>query len=103
MRSPDGVDFACKGVYSEVVRSERLVFTNDAFDQNDKPLLKGFTTVTFAEHAGKTKLTLQTRAVGLVDYAPQMLRGMEQGWSQSLDKLRSFVGQALSPAVSQPC
>jgi uncharacterized protein YndB with AHSA1/START domain len=91
MRSPDGADYGCRGVYSEVVKSERLVFTNDAIDQNGKPLLKGFTTVTFADHAGKTKLTLRTRAIGLVDYAPQMLAGMEQGWSQSLDKLHTHL------------
>jgi uncharacterized protein YndB with AHSA1/START domain len=91
MRSPDGVDFRCKGVYSEVVKPERLVFTNDAFDQNDKPLLKGFTTVLFADHERKTKLTLRTRAAGLVEFAPAMLRGMEQGWNQSLDKLAQHV------------
>ena len=92
MRAPDGTDYGCKGVYTEVKPLERLVFTNDAVDQNDKPLLKGFTTVTFAEHEGdKTKLTLQTRAEGLVDFAPQMLKGMDQGWSQSFDKLATHV------------
>jgi uncharacterized protein YndB with AHSA1/START domain len=88
MRSPDGTDYGCKGIYSEVTPPERLVFTNDAVDRNDKPLLRGVTTVTFEKHEGnKTKLTLQTRAEGLVDYAPQMLKGMDQGWSQSFDKL----------------
>ena len=91
MRSPEGVDYGCRGIYSEVVMPERLVFTNDAVDQDGKPLLKGFTTVTFDDLGGKTKLTLRTRAIGLVDYAPQMLRGMEQGWSQSLDKLHSHL------------
>lgn len=91
MRSPDGTDYRCQGVYSEVVKPERLVFTNDAIDHDGKPLLKGFTTVTFDDLGGKTKLTLRTRAEGLVDYAPQMLRGMEQGWSQSLDKLLAYV------------
>jgi uncharacterized protein YndB with AHSA1/START domain len=91
MRSPDGTDFRCQGVYSEVVKPERLIFTNDAVDQNGQPLLKGFTTVKFADQGGKTRLTLQTRAIGLVDLAPQMLRGMEQGWSQSLDKLAGHL------------
>jgi uncharacterized protein YndB with AHSA1/START domain len=92
MRSPDGTDYGCKGIYGEVKPPERLVFTNDAVDQNDKPLLKGFTTVIFEEHPGnKTKLTLQTRAEGLVDFAPQMLKGMDQGWSQTLDKLGAHV------------
>ena len=95
MRSPDGMDFRCEGIYSEVAPPERLVFTNDAVDQNDKPLLKGFTTVIFEEHPGnKTKLTLQTRAEGLVDFAPQMLKGMDQGWSQSFDKLAAHVSAA---------
>jgi uncharacterized protein YndB with AHSA1/START domain len=87
MRSPDGADFRCRGIYSDVAPPERLVFTNDAYDQNDQPLLKGFTTVLFADDAGKTRLTLRTSAFGLVDFAPAMLRGMDQGWSQSLDKL----------------
>ncbi len=91
MRSPDGTDFRCEGIYSEVVKPERLVFTNDAVDHTGKRLLQGFTTVTFAEQGGKTKLTLQTRAVGLVDFAPMMLRGMEAGWNQSLDSLATHL------------
>jgi len=91
MRSPDGTDYGCQGVYIDVTPPERLVFTNDAVDKNGKPLLKGYTTVTFTEHEGKTKLTLHTRAEGLVAYAPQMLKGMNQGWNQSLDKLSACV------------
>jgi hypothetical protein len=32
-------------------------------------------------------MVLDTHAVGLVPMAPQMLAGMEAGWSQSFDKL----------------
>jgi uncharacterized protein YndB with AHSA1/START domain len=91
MHAPDGVDYVCSGVYREVVPPERLVFTNNAFDRDGNPLLEGFTTVTFAEHEGKTKLTLQTRAVGLVPGAPQMLAGMDAGWNQSLDSLAALL------------
>jgi len=91
MRSPDGTDFRCEGIYSEVVKAERLVFTNDAISHTGELLLKGLTTVTFAEHGNKTKLTLHTRAVGHVPFAPQMLRGMEPGWNQSLDSLAAFL------------
>src|ERR1700679_792050 len=70
MRSPEGIDHRCQGVYTEVVKPERLGFTNEACGRLGKPLLKGFTTVILAEHDGKTKLTLRSRAVGLVDYAP---------------------------------
>jgi uncharacterized protein YndB with AHSA1/START domain len=91
MRGPDGTDYPCGGVYREIVEPERLVFTNIATDAQGNRLLEGLTTVTFADLEGKTKLTLKTRAVGLVPFAPQMLAGMEAGWSQSLDKLEQLV------------
>src|SRR5258706_7231658 len=85
MRAPDGGEYPCGGVYREIVPPERLVFTNIAMDKDGNALLDGLTTVTFAEQREKTKLTLQTRAKGLVPYAPQMLAGLEAGWSQSLE------------------
>ena len=64
-----------------------------AVDQAGKSLLEGFTTVTFAEHGGKTKLTVATRAVGLVDYAARMLDSMEEGWTQSLERLAAHAAR----------
>jgi uncharacterized protein YndB with AHSA1/START domain len=91
MRGPDGTDYPCGGVYREIVEPERLVFTNIAMDAQGNRLLDGLTTVIFDDLGGKTKLTLVTRAVGLVPLAPQMLAGMEAGWSQSLDKLEQLI------------
>jgi len=87
MRSPDGSDYPMTGVYQEIIAPERLVFTATALDDQDRPLLEVLTTVTFAEHAGKTRLTVQANGTGLVPIAAQMLEGMEAGWSQSLDGL----------------
>jgi uncharacterized protein YndB with AHSA1/START domain len=87
MRAPDGVDYPCGGVYLEIVEPERLVFTNIATDKDGNPILDGLTTVTFAEEGRKTKLTLTTRAVALVEYAAAYLQGMEAGWTQSLESL----------------
>jgi uncharacterized protein YndB with AHSA1/START domain len=87
MRSPDGQEFPCGGVYREVVEPERLAFTNNAVDRDGNPVINGFTTVTFANHNGKTKLTLQTRGTAMVEYAAAYLKGMEVGWTQSLEKL----------------
>jgi uncharacterized protein YndB with AHSA1/START domain len=87
MRAPNGAEYPCGGVYREFAPPARLVFTNVAMDKDGRLIIDGLTTVTFAEHGGKTKLTLQTRATGLVSYAPQMLAGMEAGWTQSLDRL----------------
>ena len=91
MRGPDGNDYPMKGVFREVLKPKRLVFTNIAIDKAGKHLLEGETTVTFAESNNKTTLVLRTHAVGLVSMAPQMLAGMEAGWTQSIDKLEQLV------------
>lgn len=91
MRSPQGVEHAMTGVFREVVEPERLVFTNIAVDGNGTHLLEGLTTVTFAAHGEKTRLTLETSAAGLVTQAAQMLEGMDAGWNQSVDRLAVYV------------
>ncbi|HXN71847.1 MAG TPA: SRPBCC domain-containing protein [Candidatus Acidoferrales bacterium] len=87
MRGPDGAEYPGRGVYREIVKPERLVFTSDATDKDGNVILAGLATVTFAEEGGKTKLTLRVRATAMVDYAVAYLAGMEAGWSQSLDGL----------------
>ena len=91
MRGPEGQEFPNLGCYVDVVPNERLVFTNIAIDKEGNHLLEGETTVTFSEKGGKTTLILETHAVGLVPIAPQMLAGMEAGWTQSIDKLEELV------------
>jgi uncharacterized protein YndB with AHSA1/START domain len=91
MHGPDGNDYPMKGVFIEVTPPERLVFSNIAIDKDGNHLLEGETTVTFAEHGGKTTMSLKSHAVGRVPTAPQMLAGMEAGWTQSIDKLEELV------------
>ncbi len=91
MRGPDGNDYPMKGVFREVLKPERLVFTTIAIDNDGNHLLEGETTVILAEKNGKTTLTLKTYAAGLVPVAPKMLAGMEAGWTQSIDKLEELV------------
>jgi uncharacterized protein YndB with AHSA1/START domain len=91
MRGPDGAEYPCGGVYREVVEPERLVFTNNAIGKEGEQLLEGFTRVTFEDQGGKTKLTLYTRAVAVVDFAAGYLKGMEAGWTQSIDRLGGLV------------
>jgi uncharacterized protein YndB with AHSA1/START domain len=91
MRAPDGTEYPCHGVYEEIVAAERLVFTNIATDAAGNAMLDGKTTVTFAEEDGKTKLTVSTGAIALVDHAAAYLEGMETGWTQSLERLDAEV------------
>jgi uncharacterized protein YndB with AHSA1/START domain len=91
MRAPDGTIYPMTGEFEEIVPPERLVFTSVARDQDGNPLLEGHTTVTFEDIGGSTRLTVQSRAVGVAPIAPQMLAGMEMGWKQSLEKLADLV------------
>jgi uncharacterized protein YndB with AHSA1/START domain len=93
MRAPDGTVYPMKGQIRELVAPERLVFTNIAVDAAGRHLLEGLTTVTFADEAGKTKLTLHTKAVAVVEDAVAYLQGMETGWTQSVDKLQAFLAR----------
>jgi uncharacterized protein YndB with AHSA1/START domain len=94
MHGPDGNDYPMKGVFREVVPPERLVFSNIAVDNDGNHLLEGETAIILEEQGGKTRLTLKTYAKGMVPMAPQMLAGMEAGWSQSLDKLAELVAKS---------
>jgi uncharacterized protein YndB with AHSA1/START domain len=93
MRAPNGDEYPGGGVYREVVPPERLVFTNDAVDKEGKAIIKGLTKLTFEERGGKTLLTLETTGVAVVEYAAAYLKGMEQGWTMSLEKLAAFVAK----------
>jgi len=91
MHGPDGNDYPMKGVFTELKAPERLVFSNIAIDNDGNHLLEGETMVTLSEQDGKTTMVLKSHAVGLVPIAPQMLAGMEAGWTQSIDKMGELV------------
>ena len=93
MRGPDGCVYPMKGVIREFVPPERLVFTSIAVDAVGNHLLEGLTTVLFDEENGKTKLTLHTGMVAVTEMAKVNLRGMEMGWTQSIDKLQAYIAR----------
>jgi uncharacterized protein YndB with AHSA1/START domain len=93
MTGPDGVVYPTRGVFREIVEPERLVLTTTAFeDEAGKPRLEVLHTVTFAEHNGKTLLTLLAVVVKSSPEVEAALDGMEEGWSQSLDRLAAHLG-----------
>jgi uncharacterized protein YndB with AHSA1/START domain len=91
MRGPDGTIYPMTGVFQEIVEPERIVFTSAALDEKGDPLFEVLNTVTFAEHGGKTKLTLHARVTKTTAKAARYLAGMEQGWNQYLDRLDEEV------------
>ncbi len=91
MIAQSGFSHPMTGTFHEVVPPERLVFLAVAEDDAGNRLLESLTTVTFEDVRGKTKLTVHASAVGIAPISAQMLQGMEQGWSQSLERLDEQV------------
>lgn len=101
MRAPDGKDFWSKGVFREIVIPERLVMSDSFADEHGNlvpathfGLSPGFPlemeiAVTFEEHGQQTRLTLKHSGTGGISDKDRM--DMEQGWSQSFDKLAAVL------------
>ena len=94
MRSPDGNDMPCPGVYLEVVPNQRLVFT-DAYTSAWQPSRKPFMTVilTLEDEGGKTRYTARVRHWTVADREAHEKMGFHQGWGQCADQLTALVAK----------
>src|SRR5882672_5697490 len=94
MRGPDGNDMPNRGVYLEVVKNERLVFT-DAYTKAWEPSEKPFMTVilTFADEGGKTRYTARVLHWTVADRETHEKMGFHQGWGQCTDQLAALVAK----------
>jgi len=75
------------GVFLEIAEPERLVFTSVPLDANGESLFEVLNVVTFEDIGGKTRLTLRAIVTKTSATAQQYLTGMDQGWSESLERL----------------
>lgn len=96
MRGPKGSPFdmimPMKGTFREIKAPERLVFTSSAFhDENGNPQLEVLNTVTFEEYNGKTRMSLHAEVIKSTPAVAGAIAGMEQGWTQSIEKLAAQV------------
>ena len=82
------------GDYQEIVEPERLVCLSAALDEDGNALFEVLTTVIFAEQGGKTKQKLQARVIKTTAKAAPYLKGMEAGWTQSLERLAESLAKA---------
>jgi uncharacterized protein YndB with AHSA1/START domain len=92
MRGPDGNEFPNPGVYLEVVKNERLVFT-DAYTKAWEPSEKPFMTVvlTFEDQDGRTKYTARAKHWSVADREAHEKMGFHSGWSQCAEQLAALV------------
>jgi uncharacterized protein YndB with AHSA1/START domain len=102
MRLPDGREIWAIGIYRHIVEPERIVYVDSFADENGNPIppthygmsadhpAESLVTVTFAEQAGKTKLTLR-HAI------PEAIKDREdtqKGWTQMFDRLANYLTKA---------
>lgn len=89
MRSPDGADFPCGGVFLEVAENRRIVFT-DAFRPGWEPNPDiFFTALITLEPLGNDHCRYTARALHWTEEARHRheAMGFHQGWGQCLDQL----------------
>ncbi len=99
MRGPDGKVYPMAGVFNEVVKPSRIVFSNTPLDEKGNPIFEVLTTVSLAEEGGRTRLTVRAKAEKTPVSAAPMLDGMEEGWSQSLDRLSEKVARTAGESL----
>ena len=94
MRDPQGNDLPNRGVYLEVVKNERLVFT-DAYTKAWEPAEKPFMTVilTFADEGGKTRYTARVLHWTVADREKHEKMGFHAGWGLCTDQLAALVAK----------
>jgi len=76
-----------RGVYQEVVKPERLVFTYAFEDDAGRPLHQTVVTVSFADEGGRTKLTLQQAVFETGSARDDHVRG----WTEALEHLVEYL------------
>jgi uncharacterized protein YndB with AHSA1/START domain len=95
MRGPDGVDMPNGGVFLEVVKNQKLVFT-DAYTKAWEPSEKPFMTVivTFEAMAdGKTLYTARVRHWTVADREAHEQMGFHEGWGICTDQLAALAAR----------
>ena len=94
MRGPDGTEMPNRGVYLEVVKNEKLVFT-DAYAKAWEPSQKPFMTVilTFEDEGGKTRYTARVRHWTAEDKEAHEKMGFHQGWGICADQLTALAAK----------
>ncbi len=90
MRAEDGGEgFWHGGVYREIVKPERMVFTFAWEGDDGKPENEMLITLTLAEEGGKTKMTFHQTLFLSVEQRDRH----NGGWNSTFDRLENFLAK----------
>ena len=90
LRAPDGKEHPFRGVYREIVPPERLVYSF-VYDVPGMREHETIETLTFSDQGGRTTLTNHVLHPSAESRDAQLAHGMEQGASQTLDRLAEHL------------
>jgi uncharacterized protein YndB with AHSA1/START domain len=91
MQGDDGILLPSVGEFHEVVAPERIVFTSNLEGPDGRKLIEVVNTVSLDEDGGRTRMTLHVKVLRAEPEIAAKLAGMEQGWSQSLERLEAEI------------
>ena len=80
-----------RGEYREVTPPERVVIACTLEDDERASSLEEIIEVDFEQSGSRTKLLLNSTALGKGAHAPRMLAGLDKGWTQTVDRLRVLL------------
>ena len=92
MKGPEGQEMPNRGVYLEVIRNEKLVFT-DAYTKAWEPSAKPFFTgvLTFEDRGGKILYTARALHWTKEDCETHEKMGFHQGWGIASDQMATLA------------
>jgi uncharacterized protein YndB with AHSA1/START domain len=92
MRAPDGTILPGTGVIREFKAPEKLVVSTIGFEDADGiPQFEALNTITLAEEGPRTKLTLHIEVIRASLSMIDGLKGMQQGWTETLIKMAEHL------------
>src|SRR3546814_14765609 len=98
-----------RGVYLEVVKNEKIVFTdayNRAWEPSDKPFFTGIVTFEDAKDEkgdGKTRYTARALHWTAEDCEAHEKMGFHEGWGQVADQLAALAKRSDERRVGKEC
>ena len=94
MHAPDGAVYCWTSTFRQIDAPKRIVFTSSVADVDGELLFEGLHTVTFEEQSGKTRLAVHSLVHAVTPVGAEKLKGMPEGWSQTLERLANVVTTA---------
>jgi uncharacterized protein YndB with AHSA1/START domain len=89
---PEGIVYPMRGIFHEVVKNEKLVFSIYSHDDDRKrAALVTHHIVTFAEQDEVTTIVLTVRVVRAAPEVAQAVASMSHSWGESLDRLTILI------------